>query len=287
MFGSTRERFIGQLPDAFRRRPSPTVHRRANWRWTVWVAIAGEPQRFEWVHTRGDGSLFDAEVSLSAFEEPGRALIIGVVRDITERKKAEAEIRDLNATLEARVVLRTRELAQANTELEATLGNLQRAQDELLRAEKLASLGALVAGIAHELNTPIGNAVTVSSTLLDEQRRFSEKMAWRPDAQRARPLRGRGGRSGADRRAQPVPGGGIDRQLQATGGRSVELPAATFDLQDVVREIMLAMAPSSPHTFRIIDEVPGRPGARQLPGAALADPDEPDQQCADPCLRRA
>ena len=258
MFGSTRERFIGQLPDAF---SPPTQPNGASSRELamdrVGAAIAGEPQRFEWVHTRGDGSLFDAEVSLSAFEESGRALIIGVVRDITERKKAEAEIRDLNATLEARVVLRTRELAQANTELEATLGNLQRAQDELLRAEKLASLGALVAGIAHELNTPIGNAVTVSSTLLDEQRRFSEKVAsglTRSALDRFVGVVGEAGQiveRNLYRAAELI---GSFKQLAVDQSSYQRRP---FDLQDVVREIMLAMAPSIRRTpFRIIDEVP-------------------------------
>lgn len=268
MFGSTRERFIGQLPDAF---SPPTQPNGASSRELamdrVGAAIAGEPQRFEWVHTRGDGSLFDAEVSLSAFEESGRALIIGVVRDITERKKAEAEIRDLNATLEARVVLRTRELAQANTELEATLGNLQRAQDELLRAEKLASLGALVAGIAHELNTPIGNAVTVSSTLLDEQRRFSEKVAsglTRSALDRFVGVVGEAGQiveRNLYRAAELI---GSFKQLAVDQSSYQRRP---FDLQDVVREIMLAMAPSIRRTpFRIIDEVPAGMVLDSYPG---------------------
>ena len=46
-----------------------------------------------------------------------------------------------------------------------------------MRSEKLAGLGSLVAGVAHELNTPIGNAVIVASTLADQQRRFSNEMA--------------------------------------------------------------------------------------------------------------
>jgi signal transduction histidine kinase len=53
--------------------------------------------------------------------------------------------------------------------LQDTISTLDRAMSELVQAEKLASLGSMVAGISHELNTPIGNALTVSSTL---QERF-------------------------------------------------------------------------------------------------------------------
>ena len=87
--------------------------------------------------------------------------------DITEQKKAELAYRDLNETLEQRVVLRTDALSQSNLELNQTLATLQQAQNELVRSEKLAALGSLVAGIAHELNTPIGNSVMAASTLED------------------------------------------------------------------------------------------------------------------------
>lgn len=86
----------------------------------------------------------------------------------------EKEILQLNAHLEARVVERTEALEHANQSLTQTLQRLERAQDELVESEKLASLGAMVAGVAHELNTPIGNALMAASTLNDEARAFSE-----------------------------------------------------------------------------------------------------------------
>jgi len=92
------------------------------------------------------------------------ALIVFAARRITA---AEAQIRALNVHLEDRVEERTHELELANDNLVATLDNLESARDELVRREKLASLGALVAGVAHELNTPIGNAVLVASSLSD------------------------------------------------------------------------------------------------------------------------
>ncbi len=56
----------------------------------------------------------------------------------------------------------------ANMELQRTLEALKRATEELTRSEKMAALGSLVAGISHELNTPIGNSVTVASNLEDQ-----------------------------------------------------------------------------------------------------------------------
>ncbi len=66
--------------------------------------------------------------------------------------------------------MRIQEREQANAELNRTMQKLRSTQDQLVQSEKMASLGGLVAGIAHEINTPIGVAFTAASTLQSRSR---------------------------------------------------------------------------------------------------------------------
>jgi len=91
--------------------------------------------------------------------------VLGVGTDITALKRVQAELEQHRATLESKVVARTEQLGRANRELTDTLEQLQRTQNELVESAKLAALGALVAGVSHELNTPIGNALMAATTL--------------------------------------------------------------------------------------------------------------------------
>jgi len=89
---------------------------------------------------------------------------INILREEKERSQAEALrssqeneklVRDQNVTLEKKVAERTEELQSSNTSLSTALQDLQDTQIQLVEAEKMASLGQLTAGIAHEINNPI------------------------------------------------------------------------------------------------------------------------------------
>ncbi|WP_421754010.1 sensor histidine kinase [Croceimicrobium sp.] len=76
-------------------------------------------------------------------------------RALEMARENERIIKEQNIELEKRVEARTMELQEANEELQVTLDNLKETQTQLVDAEKMASLGQLTAGIAHEINNPI------------------------------------------------------------------------------------------------------------------------------------
>ncbi|MFZ6691957.1 PAS domain-containing sensor histidine kinase [Undibacterium sp. SXout20W] len=112
----------------------------------------------------GNGKIKEMLINCALFESRGEELMIALLHDVTEIRAAAREILNLNANLELRVAERTTELQKKNFELNCALETLNIAKDQLVQSEKLAALGALVAGVAHELNTPIGNSLTVAST---------------------------------------------------------------------------------------------------------------------------
>lgn len=78
-------------------------------------------------------------------------------------RRREQEIMQLNEELERRVAQRTAEFVEANGHLQNSLQQLKETRDQLVQSEKMAALGGLVAGVAHEINTPVGVGVTAVS----------------------------------------------------------------------------------------------------------------------------
>ena len=98
---------------------------------------------------------------VGALADSLEATRLALLHLIAQLESRNLELTDANEHLELRVGERTESL-------EKTLQTLEWAQEEIVQTEKLASLGRVVAGVAHELNTPIGNALTVASTIQSE-----------------------------------------------------------------------------------------------------------------------
>jgi len=105
--------------------------------------VPGEPITLEGVHQRKDGTRFPVEIRLGVFEANERRLMLGLVRDITERKRAEEELREYSERLGEMVEQRTKDLREA--------------QEQLVRQEKLAVMGQLAGGVGHELRNPLAS----------------------------------------------------------------------------------------------------------------------------------
>ncbi|HYW79282.1 MAG TPA: histidine kinase dimerization/phospho-acceptor domain-containing protein, partial [Thermoguttaceae bacterium] len=148
-FGCTREQLLGQTPARFspKNQPDHSSSEQMS-REKIRRALAGEPQKFEWIHMRYDGTPFEAEVFLTRLELSGKTYLQSTVRDITARKQAERELKEYAAALES-----------ANQSLESFHDMSQaatRAKSEFL------------ANMSHEIRTPLTAILGFAETLLTE-----------------------------------------------------------------------------------------------------------------------
>ncbi|WP_409522447.1 sensor histidine kinase [Nitrincola sp. MINF-07-Sa-05] len=123
---------------------------------------------FRWTILRPLNSFSE---SLKHYQNTGKRLPV----DWQSRDELGLLINEYNATLQLQSKTE-RQLSEAKDEAEQALASLKEAQDMLIQTEKLASLGRLVAGIAHEINTPVGNSRTVVTALGLKVKMFNQEL---------------------------------------------------------------------------------------------------------------
>ncbi len=141
------------------------------------ILLGGEVVNYEMSLTCRDGSKKDIVWnSYTKMDEEGNPLeFIGFGHDITDRKQAEYKLFETNKELVKHKENLEELVAERTLELRESLNYLKQAQNQLVESEKMAALGGLVAGVAHEINTPLGIVVTAASHLEERSKEFEQQ----------------------------------------------------------------------------------------------------------------
>ncbi|MBC7916245.1 MAG: PAS domain-containing protein [Rhodoferax sp.] len=208
-----------------------------------------------WVWVMSHGKVWSRDAD-------GRALnISGIHLDVSAIKTVQARLEELNGQLETRVHERT-------AELEATLEQLRESQQSLASSEARATMSTLVAGLSHEIGTPLGNSIIAASTVSAGTRDFRKLLA-------------DGGlkRSGMNHFMELVDQGAdiIESNLRRANElmknfRQVAADQAseqrrTFDLAQAVKEILQTLSPTlKRHPHRVTLDIADGIAMDSLPG---------------------
>ncbi|MES3020360.1 MAG: CHASE domain-containing protein [Pseudomonadota bacterium] len=148
----------------------PFAHDAHIWRWQGELEL-----------TRKDGTPIWCLVNGKALDQSDLSKGgVWAIQDISDRKRTEAALVRARDGLEHSLFELEQQKVNVETahqDLSSVLGTLKQAQTNLITSEKMASLGSLVAGIAHELNTPIGNSLLSATALADMVVEFERKYA--------------------------------------------------------------------------------------------------------------
>lgn len=165
MFGYSQSEIMGKPLDTIIPERLREAHGKGMLRAVSQLGSSSPPKHMELTAKRKDGSEFPVELSLAAWKTHGKVFFTGIIRDVTDRKKAEEALRQAHEELEEKVVQRTAQLAQANQALRAEIEWRIRVEEKLKRSrEELRRLsGAILTAqeqerkqVAQEIHDSVG-----------------------------------------------------------------------------------------------------------------------------------